>query len=155
MTSGNWSSRSPRATSAAACWIASASCGSSSPRRALTRAAASLMKPKAWTTSIGIRSLGPNGKLPIDRPVVELGDRRERHPQGRRHSAERQADGEHVVLDLQIPEAVLDDDRHLVGKAFDQMLGDRHSRQAGLEGDVEMVAARKRPRLLDLAKHPA
>ena len=63
MTSGNWLSRSPRATSAAACWIASASCGSSPPMRAFTRAAACLMKPKAWTISRGICSRCPNGKL--------------------------------------------------------------------------------------------
>jgi hypothetical protein len=40
MTSGNWPSRSPRATSPAACWIASAISASSPPSRAFTRAAA-------------------------------------------------------------------------------------------------------------------
>ena len=57
------------ATSAAACWIASASCGSSPPIRALTRAAACLTKPSAWTISAGIRSRGPNGKFSIERSV--------------------------------------------------------------------------------------
>ena len=51
MTSGNWSSCSPAATSPAACWIASASSASSPPSRALTRAAACLTKPSAWTIS--------------------------------------------------------------------------------------------------------
>jgi histidine triad (HIT) family protein len=57
-------------------------------------------------------------------------------------------------LDLQVPEAVLDDDRHLVGKALGEMLGDVDARRAGLEGDVEMMLAGKPPGLLDLAQHP-
>src|SRR6185369_15975289 len=35
------------------------------------------------------------------------------------------------------------------------MLGDRYSRRARLEGDVEMVVAGQPARLLDLAQHPA
>ena len=69
MTSGNWLSRSPRATSPAACWMTSAIFGSSPPIRAFTRAAACLMKPSAWTISSGICSRGPNGKFSIERSV--------------------------------------------------------------------------------------
>ncbi len=42
----------------------------------------------------------------------------------------RQADAERVLLDLQVPETVLDDDRHLVGKALGQMLRDVDARHA-------------------------
>ena len=59
----------------------------------------------------------------------------------RRNAAERQPDGKAVLLDLQIPEAVLDDDRHLVGEALQQMLGDGNSRHPGLERDIEMMLA--------------
>jgi hypothetical protein len=69
MTSGNWSSCRPCATSPAARSIASASLASSPPIRAFTRAAACFTKPKAWTISIGIRSVAPNGKFSIERCV--------------------------------------------------------------------------------------
>ena len=75
--------------------------------------------------------IGLEGQRELDRRIVELGDRRERHVQRRRNAAERQADGEAVVLDLQVPEAVLDDDRHLVREALEQMLGDRDARHRG------------------------
>jgi hypothetical protein len=69
MTSGNWSSIAPLATSAAAWPMLSAICASRPPIRALTRAAACLTKPSACTISSGIASRGPNGKLAIDRAV--------------------------------------------------------------------------------------
>src|SRR5947209_12882329 len=77
----------------------------------------------------------------LDGRVVELGYRVEGHVESRRDASERQADGEIVLLNLQIPEAVLDDDGHLVREALEQMLWNGHSRHAGLEGHVDMVLA--------------
>ena len=53
---GNWSSCSPRAIWSAAAAIRSASAASSSPRSALARAAAPLMRPSQRTTATGTRS---------------------------------------------------------------------------------------------------
>jgi hypothetical protein len=69
ITSGNWPSSSPRATSAAAFSITSASFESSPPMRLFTRAAACLISPSAWTISSGICSRWPNGKFSIERSV--------------------------------------------------------------------------------------
>ncbi len=49
---------------------------------------------------------------------------------------------------------MLDDDRHLVGEAVDQVLRDLHPRHFGLERDVEMMAAGKPAALFDLVEHP-
>ena len=103
----------------------------------------------------GFGGIGLELEAEIDRRVDEIGDRRERNPQGRRHAAERQADREGVLFDLQVPEAVLDYDRHLFGKAIGEVLGDRNAGHAGIEGDVEMMAARQAPRPLDLAENAA
>src|SRR5262245_47598693 len=72
----------------------------------------------------------------VDRRVDEIGHRGERYDQGRGHAAKAQSDRKFMVGDLQIPEAVLDDDGHLVGESLDQMLGYRNTRHAGLERDV-------------------
>ena len=48
---------------------------------------------------------------------------------------------------------MLDDDRHFVGEAFGQMLGDVDPGHARLEGDVEMVPAGQPAGLLDLVQH--
>src|SRR3954468_20274593 len=56
-------------------------------------------------------------ELEIDCRIYEAGDRRERDCQPRRRLVEAQADLEAVVAHLQVPEAVLNDDRHLVRKA--------------------------------------
>src|SRR3546814_10852949 len=56
-----------------------------------------------------------------------------------RHLIERQSHLEPVFVDLQVPIAILDDDRHLVGKALQQMLWDIHAGRARAEGDVEMM----------------
>ena len=64
--------------------------------------------------------IGLEGQRELDRGIVELGDRGERDAERRRHSAEGQADREDIVFDLQVPEAVLDDDRHLVREALEQ-----------------------------------
>jgi hypothetical protein len=63
-------------------------------------------------------------------------------------------DAERVLLDLQVPETVLENDGHLVGKALGEMLRDADARHARLERDVEMMVARKRAGPLDLAEHP-
>ena len=101
------------------------------------------------------RAIGLEFQAEIDRRIDEIGHRGEGHDQGRRHAAEAEADRKLLIVDLEVPEAVLDDDRHLVGEALDQMLGDRNARHAGLEGDVEMMAARQPAALLHLAQHPA
>ena len=51
---GNWSSNSPAAMRSPAAAMRSASPGSRSPRSALVRAAAALMRPSQWTTGAGI-----------------------------------------------------------------------------------------------------
>jgi len=91
----------------------------------------------------------------LDRGVVELGDCGERHVEGRSDPAEGQSDAERILLDLQIPETVLDDDGHLVRETFNQVLGDRDSGSTRAEGDVEMVVAGQAARTLDLTKHTA
>src|SRR3546814_15732982 len=70
--------------------------------------------------------------------INEIGDCGKRHSKAGRDAAERQADGEGTLLDLQIPEAVLNDDGHLLGEALDQMLCDFNPGHPGLEGDVTM-----------------
>ena len=99
--------------------------------------------------------IGLEGQRELDGGVVELGYRREWYVQRRWYAAERQADGKAVVADTEVPELVLDDDRHLVGKAFEQMLGDRNARHPRLERNVEMMLAGKAARLLDFAQHTA
>src|ERR1043165_6090952 len=91
----------------------------------------------------------------IDRRVDEAGNRRERDREPRRRLVEGKADLEAVVAYLQIPEAVLDDDGHLVGEALGEVPRDVDPGRAGLEGNVEMVLAGQPPGRLDLAKHPA
>ena len=67
-STGNASSCSPRATAAAAAWIASAISASITPSSALTRAAAPLMHPSAPIRSRPIRS-PDTGKLSTARWV--------------------------------------------------------------------------------------
>src|SRR3954468_4321230 len=87
------------------------------------------------------RSLGLGLELEreIDRGIDEAGDRREGDDEARRRLVEAEADLEAVVADLEIPEAVLDDDRHLVREALGKMLGNVDAGGSGLEGDVEMM----------------
>src|SRR5436190_22526092 len=101
------------------------------------------------------RPLSLEFEAEIDRGIDEVGHRGKRNHKGRWHAAEAQPNRKAMILDLQIPEAVLDDDRHLVRKALRQMLGDRNARHLGLEGDVEMVPARKAATLLDLMQYAA
>jgi hypothetical protein len=99
--------------------------------------------------------LGLELQREIDRRVDEGGHRRERNHQPRRHLIERQADLEAVVQHAQIPEPVLDDDRHLVGKALRQVARNLDPRSRGLEGDVEVMTARQPAALLDDRQHAA
>src|SRR3546814_4989733 len=58
--------------------------------------------------------------------------------------------------DLQSPESVLEHDRHFVGETLDQALRDVDAGRLGLEGDVEMMLARRRAAVFgDRAEHPA
>ena len=97
-----------------------------------------------WPTTAIISAAAPPKRAPLPFPSME----------SRRHVAERKADSEVVFLDLEVPEAVLEYDRHLVGKAFHQMLWDRNARRSGLEGDVEMVLAGEAAGQLDFAQYP-
>src|SRR3546814_2979378 len=59
----------------------------------------------------------------------------------RRRLVERQADAEMILFDGQVPEAILEDDRHLVGIFGDQMARNRDAGRLRLEGDIEMMLA--------------
>src|SRR3546814_4566231 len=72
-----------------------------------------------------------------------------------RHLIERQSHLEPVFVDLQVPIEILDDDRHLVGKALQQMLWDIHAGRARAEGDVEMMGSGQAACFLHLAKDAA
>src|SRR5262249_26684776 len=56
---------------------------------------------------------------------------------------ERNADLETVVLDHEVPELVLKDDSHFLGKLSRDPRRHAHAMRAGIEGDVEMVLARQ------------
>src|SRR3546814_10990998 len=62
---------------------------------------------------------------------------------------------EPVFVDLQVPIAIRDDDRHLGGKALQQMLWDIHAGRARAEGDVEMMGSGQAACFLHLAKDAA
>ncbi len=47
------------------------------------------------------------------------------------------------LVDFEVPELVLQDDRHLVGIALQHRRRDDHARRLGLERDVEMMLARQ------------
>src|SRR5687768_11517609 len=108
---------------------------------------------------MGLRSallgLGLELEREIHRRVDEAGDRGEGYHQPGRRLVEAEPDLEAVVADLQVPEAVLDDDGHLVRKALGEMLRDIDPGRGGLEGDVEMMLAGQRAAGLDLPQHPA
>src|SRR3954471_1480588 len=77
----------------------------------------------------------------IDSGIDEAGDGGKGDDQPRRRLVEREADLEPVLADLEVPEAVLDDDGHLVREAFGQVARYVDARRMGLERDVEMVLA--------------
>ena len=60
-----------------------------------------------------------------------------------------------IFLDLQIPEAVLQHDRHFIGKFGDQMRRNIDADGLRLEGDIEMMLARQAVITDDLAEHAA
>ena len=67
--------------------------------------------------------------------------RRERDFETFRHALEGEADLEGLLRHREIPELVLEDDRHLFGIAFAQALGYLHARRTRVERDVEVVLA--------------
>ena len=75
--------------------------------------------------------------------ISEAGHRAERNDQRRRHATERQADAEQSGLGvhLEVPELVLQDDRHLLRILRAQPRRDHDARMIGAERDVEMVLA--------------
>ena len=103
-------------------WFAAVRAGGYTPGAYCSRLDAPRILAAAFRATIHAgRRIGLEGEREFDRRVVELGDRGKGHDQGRGHAPERQPDGKAVVLDLEVPEAVLDDDRHVVGEAFRQM----------------------------------
>src|SRR3546814_2448254 len=73
----------------------------------------------------------------------------------RRRLVERQADAEMILFDGQVPEAILEDDRHLVGIFGDQMARNRDAGRLRLEGDIEMMHAGQAVAAHDLRQHAA
>ena len=76
-----------------------------------------------------------------NRRIGEAGDRIERHDQSLGLAGKVQADLERVLGDDEVPELVLEDDRHLVGEALPDRGRRDHARRLGLERDIEMVVA--------------
>ena len=89
----------------------------------------------------------------IDRGIDEGGDRHERDIQARRDAVESQPDLECIVMDLKVPKLVLQDDRHFVREARDQMLRDVDTGGTRFESDVKMMRARQHVRMADLSQH--
>jgi hypothetical protein len=80
-------------------------------------------------------------QLEIHRRIIEAADRRIGNMQLFRHVGEGQADIEGVLGDFEIPELVLQHDRHLLGILLAHPVGDLHAGRVGDEGDEEMVVA--------------
>ena len=87
--------------------------------------------------------------------VEEHADRRERHHQALLDAVEREVHLEPLLLDDQIPEAVLQDDRHLLRVLLPQTPGDDHARSDSVERNVEMMLAGKLLRLGHVDQHRA
>src|SRR3546814_4215323 len=81
-------------------------------------------------------------QLEIDRGIVEAGDRRIGNHELGRDLVEAEPDGEAFLIDRQIPESVLEHDRHFVGETLDQALRDVAAGRRGPQGDVEMKIGR-------------
>ena len=69
-----------------------------------------------------------------------------------RDLVEAQRDGKAIVKDLEAPELVLQDDRHLARVARGQRVVHDHARVVGTERDVEVMPARQAV-LRDHAEH--
>ncbi len=92
----------------------------------------------------------------IDRRINECGDCRKRNQQHRRDLVEREANAEAVILNLQVPELVLQDNGHFVRKTLTQALWNVHAGGTGFERDIEVVHARKHASTgCNLAQHTA
>ena len=77
----------------------------------------------------------------LDGGVEEAGQRVEGHEQPLRHAGEGQPDLEGVLRDAEIPELVLQDDRHVLRVFLAQPLRHAHAREIRAERDVEMMVA--------------
>ena len=75
------------------------------------------------------------------RRIGEAGDRIERHDQSFGLAGEVEVHFERVLGDHQVPELMLQDDRHLVGKAALDRGRNDDPRRVGLERDVEVMVA--------------
>src|SRR3546814_17919010 len=90
----------------------------------------------------------------IDRRIDECSDRSKRNGELGGDLVEAQPHRKSRFIHFQVPELVLQNDRHLVGEALAQAGRDRNAWRTGLEGDVEMMAARQiAARAFDLAEH--
>lgn len=99
--------------------------------------------------------LGLELEREIHRRIVEAGDRGKGDAQLCGSLIEAQSYLEPVLADLEIPESILNDNRHFVGKPVGKMLRHLDAGGGGLEGDVKMMLSGKPSRRLDLAKYSA
>ena len=79
----------------------------------------------------------------VDRRIGKGGDGGERQAQPLMLAGEAQRHREPILLHLQPVVLVLEDDRHLVGILFPQIVRDIHAGVSGGEGHIEMVVARQ------------
>ena len=73
--------------------------------------------------------------------IVERRERLERHGNAFRHAAERQADLEGLIADGEIPELMLQDDRHFARVLRAHAIGKPHARRHRAERNLEMMIA--------------
>ena len=105
--------------------------------RGLAARCADLMRGRAL--GVGLVELQAVGHARIEEHL----DRGEGDHEPLGDAVERQLHLEALVVDDQVPEAVLQDDRHLLGVFLLQPLGQHDPRRVRLEGNVEMVLARQ------------
>src|SRR3546814_16693029 len=91
----------------------------------------------------------------IDRWIDEGGDRSIGNGKDRGCLVERQADAEMIVRDRQVPVAVLEHDRHIVGIFGGQMGRNSDPWGLRLEGDVKMMLAGMAVAALDMRQQAA
>ena len=70
-------------------------------------------------------------------------DGSERNDETLRDVVERQLDLKTAVVDGEVPELVLENDRHALGVILAQPLGDGHAGVTGIEGNIEVMIAGK------------
>src|SRR5581483_6280748 len=77
----------------------------------------------------------------IDRRVGKAADRGKGNRQAFELLLETEGDREALLADLEVPELVLEHDRHFLGIALAQAVRNRDARRPGGEADIEMVCS--------------